>query len=148
MTTVDQARDAICGMIRTGLLANPATAGLVPSTRWDDVDGDRPGHDARGLPIDWLRVTVVHFTAETETIGRGMGLGKEQHTGQVVVQVFSKPGHRGDTVAQAVKRIMQRQRITGIDGWFTGVRAVEIGTSGSWSETQVIAPFRYTETVE
>lgn len=148
MSTIAQARDAIMGMLRTGLLASPTTSTLP--VVWDDAEGDRPGHNAQGNPVTYVRATLRHLTSETETIGRGPGLGKEEHQGVVVVQVFTPRGKgyaEGDTIAQVVKRIFQRQRIPGVDGWFFEVTANEVPAIGPWAQINVSAPFRYSETV-
>lgn len=148
MSTLTQARDAVMGMLRTGLLASPTTASLP--VVWDDVEGDRPGNASSGNPVTYLRATLRHLSSETETIGRGPGLGKEEHQGLVVVQVFTPRGkgyEEADLIAQVVKRIFQRQRIPGVDGWFSQVTANEVPALGPWAQVNVSAPFRYSETV-
>lgn len=148
MSTLTQLRDAIQGFIRTKWLADPATLALP--LLWDDVEGDKPGHSATGTPIAFGRSTIRHTAASTETIGRGPGAGKEEHRGQVVVQVFTPRGTgygTADTIAQVVKRFFQRQRIPGVDGWFSEVEAIEVPALGPWAQVNVVAPFRYTEQV-
>lgn len=148
MSTLTQLRDAIQGFINTKWLADPATTGLP--LLWDDVEGDKPGHNNTGSPTAFGRSTIRHTSASTETIGRGPGLGKEEHQGQVVVQVFTPRGTgygSSDAVAQVVKRFFQRQRIPGVDGWFVEVEAIEVPTLGPWTQVNVVAPFRYTEQV-
>lgn len=148
MSTITELRDAIQGMVAAGWAAEPLTQALP--LLWDDVEGEKPGHDVAGRPTAYGRSTVRHLSAQTESIGLGDGIGKEQHNGQLVVQVFMPrgTGYAGaDAVAQAVKRFFQRQRIPGIDGWFTGVEAIEVPTTGPWTQTNIVAPFRYTEVV-
>jgi hypothetical protein len=148
LSTLTQARDAVLGMLRTGLLASPTTSALP--VVWDDVEGDRPGHNAAGNPQSYLRAVVRHLASATETIGRGPGVGKEEHNATCVVQVFTPRGTGygdGDTIAQIVKRIFQRQRIPGVDGWFFEVTAAEVPAVGPWAQINVSAPFRYTEVV-
>lgn len=148
MSTLAEARDAVCGMLRTGVLANPTTAALP--LLWDDVEADRPGYNSAGNPQSYLRATVRHLSTSTETIGRGPGVGKEEHQAILLVQVFAPRGagySTADTLAQIVKRLFQRQRIPGVDGWFAEVTAAEVPTSGPWVQVNVSAPFRYSETV-
>lgn len=145
MTTLTAARDAIVGQFRTAWLASGTTSGVV--LLFDDVAGDAPGHDANGKPTEFARITVRHLVSRTETIGVP---GKEEHEGQVVVQVFTPKGGghgRGDLIAQVAKRAFQRQRITGIDGWYFAVTAAEVPAVGPWAQINVTAQFRYSETV-
>lgn len=148
MSTLTEARDAIMAMLRAGVLASPTTSALP--LLWDDVEGDRPGYNSNGSPQSYLRATVRHLSSSTETIGRGPGVGKEEHQGVVVVQCFTPRG-RGyadaDAIAQVVKRVFQRQRIPGVDGWFVEVTAAEVPAVGPWAQINVSAPFRYSETV-
>jgi len=151
MATLTEVRDAIIGQFRTAWLASGTTSSIT--LLYDDVRGDEPGHDANGKPIPFARVTVRHLApSATETL-RGavsaeVSQGKELHRGQAVVQVFTPRGYGyslADAVAQVAKRAFQRRRITGVDGWFVGVAAVEVPTTGAWAQVNVVAPFRYSE---
>lgn len=147
MTTIGDARDAIIGQFRTAWLASGTTSGIT--LLYDDVEGDRPGHAANGLPTSFARISVRHFTNETETIGLGDG-GKDLHRGQVVVQVFTPKGDGyrvADPIAQVAKRAFQRRTITGIDGWYTGATHNEVPADGPWSQINVVAGFAYSEAV-
>ena len=48
--TPSEAADLLHGWVRTAWLADPLTSALP--LLFDDVDGDKPGHDANGDPID------------------------------------------------------------------------------------------------
>lgn len=140
-------RDAIQGLVSVGWLANGTTSPLP--LLWDDVEGDKPGHDSNGLPIAFGRSTVQHIGAATETIG-GEGIGKDQFEGRATVQLFAPrgTGHATvDVLAQIVKRFFQRRRIPGVDGWFTAVLAQEVPATGPWAQTNVVATFFYSEQV-
>lgn len=153
MVTIEQARDAIAGHLLAGWIADSVLVAAIPATperiKWDDVEGNKPGHDAAGRPQSFARITIRHTDSTTETLFGG-GAGKDQHTGVVVVQVFTPHGEgrqTSDRLAQRVKVIMQRKRIPGVDGWFLPVRVDEIGGPGPWAQVNVSAGFVYSETV-
>lgn len=146
MPTITEARDAINGVINTGWLASAVTMALP--MLWDDVKGDKPGHDANGLPIAYGRTTVRHLQSNEETLG-GEGVGTDLHEGQVIVQVFAPKGDgytRADAIAQVVKGFFQRKRFTG-GGWFYDVTASEAPSTGPWDQINVRASFRYPERI-
>ncbi len=145
MSTRTEVRDAIVGQFRTAWLASAAAA--VP-IHYDDVRADATAADANGLPGEFVRITVRHLEGASETIGAA---GKELHLGQVIVQVFTKPGQgrtRDDVLCQIAKAVFQRQRITGVDGWFFSVTANEVENPASAHvASNVVAQFRYSEQV-
>lgn len=147
MTTFLEARDAILGMVNTKWLADPLTTSV--KMLWDDVDGDKPGYDANKKPIPYARTTLRHLSSGEDTIG-GEGIGKDEHIGQVVVQIFGPRG-RGYAVAgamaQVVKGFFQRKSITGVDGWFFEVTATEVPSDSDWDQINVSAQFRYYERI-
>lgn len=144
--TLTIVRDAIAGLIRTAWLANATTAPVV--LVWDDVEGDKPGHDNNGDPIEWARVTIRHDpVSRTETVTSEMQ-GKIQHSGIVTVQVFVPKGYglgRCDELGQLAKGFLQKKRIPGVDGWFLPVAASEAPAGGPWAQINVLAPFVYSE---
>lgn len=145
MTTQTEARDAINGAIRTAWLADAITDGI--ELQWDNVKADPPDVDANGNALPYARVTVRHFDSTQETLG-GPGLRKHQTEGAVTVQIFTAvgDGHTlADSIVPILKAALRNVRIG--DLWFFDVRVNEIGQGSSpWSQQNLIAGFRYTET--
>jgi len=148
MSTLTAVRDAIMLVTRTGWLAASLTQDLT--LLFDDVDGDKPGHNADGEPVAYGRATVRHTGSAASSIG-GEGIGKDEHLGNVVVQCFAPKGHgyeTADEMAQVVKGFFQRKRIgSGVDGWFESPTAIEVPNDGPWAQINVTAPFRWYEAI-
>lgn len=145
MTTITQARDAINTAVRTPWLANPTSAPVMLA--FDDVAFDKPGADDNGRALPYAVVTVRHFEGGADTLG-GVGVGKQLHEGQVVVQIFTSYGGGNalsDQLAEIAKKALQLGTIP--DGWFFGTKVNEIGQDGNYRLVHVIARFRYTETL-
>lgn len=143
-----EARDVLIGFVRTAWLADAATSSLP--LLYDDVEGDKPGHDADGNPIAYGRVTVAHLATRTDTIGGiGSGAGSDQHEGAIVVQVFTPrgKGHAlGDEIAQVMKAALQRRRSGTLWTFEAGVFEIkEPNQQSAWDQMHVRARFRYSE---
>lgn len=142
-SSIAAGRDAILKQFTTAWNAQTPP---IPVVRYDDLPGDLPPGNA-----PWARVNVRHTTAPQVTLG-GVGGRRFRNYGILTVQVFSVDGAKGGTgggltQADALAKIVIdafQGKSTKPDGVeFRNVRANEIGSSGSWFQTNVIADFEY-----
>lgn len=143
---VTEARDAMYDLLRTAWLAS-ATTVAVP-LGYDGVRFTRPGSDANGNALPFALAFVRHTGGTQETIG-GEGLGKMQHVGLLVVQVFTAEGFGcalGDAISQVAKSALQGKRFGA--GWFADARVIDVGvdpSNGAYRIHNVVADFFYEE---
>ena len=132
------ARDAILGLFTTAWVAQPPP---VPLLLYDDVKQDTPKD---GSP--WARIQVKHNTGFQATLSGETGNKRFTHEGLITVQIFTKYGSGlkiNDIHSQIAIEVFQGKR-TAIEGvHFINVRSEEIGQSGDWYQTNVIAEFNY-----
>jgi hypothetical protein len=134
VTTFPEARTAIAALIRTAWLADTTTQNIP--LLWDDRDADLP-------TSEFGRVTIRHLITETDTIGR---FGKDQHQGQITVQVFARDDDsytRVSVIAQAVKQFFHGATTSGVR--ITQASCIELPFSGPFAQVNVTAQFRYEE---
>lgn len=143
---VTEARDAMYGLLRTAWLAS-ATTSPVP-LYFDGVKFEKPGSDADGNALPYAVASVRHTGGTQETIG-GQGLGKMQHVGALVVQIFTAEGFGctlGDALAQVAKSSLQGQRFGA--GWFANARVIDLAVdpaNATYRLHNVVADFFYEE---
>ncbi len=131
MTTQSQAKEAIYGAFKSGW-SNPY---YFDNEVVETEDGN------------WARLTVRHSTSNQETLGP-VGNRKFQRNGNVIVQLFTKLGEATDDVdslSATIRAIFEGKTISGVN--FSSVNVREIGPSGAWYQTNIEAPFNYTETL-
>ena len=104
----------------------------------------------------WVRLTVLHFDSEQETLGR-VGNRQFLRSGSVVVQVFVPYGmgvHRAQQIAQEVRDLYEGVSLRVIKmpdeppvetmRFFAG-STLEIGLDGDFYQINVEVPFDYNE---
>ncbi len=110
---------------------------------WDDTDGDPP----TDVATPWLRFTAKHATGGNASLGGAAGKKRRHRGGILAVQVFTKPGD-GRSTADALVAIIQQAYESGSTGngvWYRNVRFQEVGLSGGFQQTNVLADFEYDE---
>lgn len=131
--TFEQATDYILSVFKTAwdTTGNPAV--------YDDVGGKPPS-----TKTTWARATVQHATGGQAALSGEVGTKKFGRTGAVIVQIFSPQGdgkNAGLVAAQVVVNAFQDSRHSNI--WFRNVRMNEVGSSGAFSQLNVLATFNY-----
>jgi len=143
MTAMAQAKDEIAGALRTAWLAAAASA-EVP-VLYLDVAGDPPTSGS------WARLTIRHSLGGQATLAGDSGKRHYRHVGFVTVQVFvERHDPRGaETTMDALVTVAKHafEGITTEPGrvTFSRARVNEVGVSGVWLQTNVLADFSYDE---
>lgn len=133
MTTQAQARETIYGAFKS------EWADRAPYYFDNEVVNTETG--------DWVRLTVRHQVSAQETLGP-VGNRKFQRNGTIIIQLFTKLGsatEEVDTLSSVIRAIYEGKTLQGVN--FNSVTVREIGPSGSWYQTNIEAPFNYTETL-
>lgn len=135
--SITEARDAMQSMFATAWNAQTPP---VPVLAYDD----KPFTTPPGTH-SWARVSIIHNKGIQATLG-AIGSRRFRKLGIIVVQIFS-PSGGGLTVNDALVKIAIdtfEGKNTKPDGvTFLNVRSQEIGTSGSWFQTNVTSQFEY-----
>lgn len=132
--TPNEAKDVMLSIMLTAWNAFGLTAERIV---WDDLPGTVPGGDQ-----PWARVTIKHGDAPTRAFGQGGAL--YANTGFVTVQVFTAVGGAGVQayeLAFAVVTAYRSARNEGVS--FRNARLKEVGSSGAFTQTNVLADFSY-----
>lgn len=132
MTTQSQAKEAIYQALKD-------TWSSTPFYFDNEVTEDEVGN--------WVRLSVRHSISQQHTLGP-VGSRKFQRSGSVIIQLFTLLGtatDEVDTLASALRSIYEGKTINGVSFSSVGVR--ELGPSGAWYQTNIEAPFNYTETL-
>jgi Bacteriophage related domain of unknown function len=139
ISSITAARDAIYGALKTAVDAS-AFSSLV--TYYPDVVGVMPDTTEAHL-----RAFLDHQDERQVTLG-GIGSRRYRVTGIVTVQIFSPLGEGqvdSDQISGVVKTAFRGVN-TGADAIeFRRVRVVDVGRSGGWLQTNVVAEFEYDE---
>lgn len=143
MTTLAQAKNEIAGAFRDAWIADPLSADLP--VLYLDVADAPPTSGA------WARLTVRHGPGGQATLAGDAGTRHYRRTGFVTVQVFVERHDRAgaETTMDALVPIAVHafEGITTSPGRvaFHRVRVNEVGVSGVWLQTNVLADFEYDE---
>ena len=138
-----QAKDEIAGAFRDAWLADPLSAEL-PVLYLDVADG-APTSGA------WARLTVRHSLVGQATLAGDSGTRHYRDTGFVIVQLFAERHDPAgaETTLDALVTIAKNafRGLTTSPGRvaFHRVRVNEVGVSGVWLQTNVLADFEYDE---
>ena len=142
MTTRDQARDEIHGLLKAAVDAYNTAHAASYQVFYDDVD--KAEKDAKGAHF---RAFVRHGDGGQDTLG-GAGRRRFSRTGVVTVQVMTPFGD-GFTLSDALATVARNAfegTSTANGVWFRRVTANEIGKTGGFQQVNVTASFEYTET--
>ena len=145
VASTDTARNEIYAVLETAWLANPTSA-PIPRI-WEGVtsdsnnqDGDLQRHQG------YIRSRVQHSTGGQSTLSNVNNRRTFENTGFITVQVFTKVGNNlslNGNLVDIVKTAYETTQATPSNIWFRNVRSNEIGTTGIWYQTNVIADFVY-----
>jgi hypothetical protein len=125
----DQALDVINKVFLDAWIA----AGYdVSDVRWNDVPGTLPTRT-------WARVTVRHDSGAQHTFGEQRTF---TNTGTVTVQVFTPIGD-GTNYSAATNVVNAYRDSKNPLVWFRNARLKEVGSSGVFEQTNVLADFTY-----
>lgn len=146
-TTRKNARDEMIGLIRTAWLADPLSDDLV--LLYSDVNDEPPAAPAAGTssPPSWARVTVTHGPRGQGSLADHEGKRRYTAVGLIIIQVFTPSGN-GLSISDDLCKILEDAldgAVTPSGVWFRNVRSSEIGKSGPWFQTNVVAEFEYDE---
>lgn len=129
--SVESIRDAALGVFRT------AWANQTPVS-WQNVEFTEPNND-----LPWIRVGMVHALGSQETLG-GVGGKTFRHRGTFYTQVHAPLG-RGteltDALCQSILDILEGTTLGQVV--LNNCRINEVGLSGAWYQTDVLADFFY-----
>jgi hypothetical protein len=152
-----QARAEIYDLLNTAWLADVASQD-VPLL-WENK---RPPASVElseaGEPVNapsWARASIRHNTdasggQEASAGGDSSGSGTRVYDreGVVIVQIFTTPGkglHLADDLGTIAERAFQGKETVPGAVWFRNVRTFDVGRSGDWHQTNVVAEFSYQE---
>lgn len=142
-TTFDVARDEMYGTFRTAWEAGAGAhnSGTVPTVFYDGLgkEGEKP-HSA-----PWARAQIRHFAGDQAAFG---GTNLYERTGTVTIQIFQPLGNNLSQCEELVK--VAKGAFEGVSTTscvnFYRVRMIEVGTTESWYQMNVLADFEYHET--
>lgn len=103
------------------------------------------------LPANaWARVTITHNPGigGQSSLSGDTGVRRYNRVGVIEVQIFTPIGG-GMTLAHSLVAIARRcfegVNLSPSGVWFRGVRHTEVGSSGAWTQNNVLATFEYDE---
>ena len=138
-SSLTAARNAILIHFKT---AWDAQTPPIPPVIYDDVAQEPPADGSV-----WVRVSVKHSANGQQTLG-AQGNRRFGRIGIVVVQVFTPYGGgltANDIFAKVAVDAFEGKSTAPDAVTFSNVRSNEIGQSGDWFQTNVIAEFEYDE---
>jgi len=143
MTTLAEARDAVALVINTAWLAASVSSSIP--MHWDDVKADKPGEDAITSRAPSYAKTTVRTIGSPQTT---QGRRRFETTGTVTVQIFTPFGDGntlGDALAQVILNALRSHVGSPAGLSFFDIDPNEIGETGPWFQTNVVASIRYQE---
>lgn len=154
VTNRGDARAEIYALFQTAWLADALSDG-VP-VLYEGKKATVPTDAESGEPVDapsWARVSLRHNTDQTggtqaSAGGDANGTRVYDREGVVSVQIFTTPGkglRLADNLGSIAQKAFQGKTTSPGGIWFRHVRIVEVGASGDWYQTNVLAEFVYQE---
>lgn len=144
--TFEQARDDIHTLFKSAWDAGVETTGKTVMY-WDSKQAVPTTNDGDSNPDAWARIIVQHSLSNQASLANRSGQRRFTRMGLVTVQIFTPLG-TGLSIADKMYRIVIdafEGKATSGNVWFRNVRLNEIGPSGSWFQSNVIAEFEYDE---
>jgi len=133
------ARDAVYGKLKAAV---DASAYSTVSIYYPDVTGAFPETDEAHLRA------FMDYTDERQVTLGGSAGRRYRIYGIMTVQIFTPYGN-GQRIADAISGVVKgafRGVNTGADAIeFRRVRVIDVGQSGAWLQTNVVAEFEYDE---
>lgn len=147
--TITTARDEMLSAFIDTWGADPSSSSV--QVLYENVPGEPPTEvdPATGKLPPYVRVSVRHFTGGQTTLSGAVGTRTFRRDGLVTIQIFTPTGDgfvMSDTLVPIAKRAYEgKATASGI--WFRNVRNTEVGTSGAWFQTNILADFTYDEII-
>jgi len=141
VANITQARDEMCAVIQTAWDATDAVTAGLPML-YPDKAQKTPSNGAYG------RVTILHGGGGQATLSGETGARRFRHTGIVTVQVFTPIGDGlvlSDQIVQIVHDALAGTTTSPGRVHLRNVRVNEVGETGAWHQTNVLADFEYDE---
>jgi hypothetical protein len=139
--TKAQARDAIAALFKAAVDAYNLANNPDIEIFWEDVE--KAEKDAKGAHF---RAFIKHTDADQMTLG-GVGSRRFMRAGIVTIQVMTPFGD-GFTLAETLGTVA-RNAFEGVSTpngvWFRRTSVKDIGKTGGYQQTNVVANFEYTE---
>lgn len=135
-----EAIDAMTGLLKTAWDATDY-AGRLKYENVAEDDEDFEGNDP------WARLTIRHNLSSQATLSNQDGQRRFRRLGVLIIQVFTPQGtglFLEDDLPTVVRDAYEGKSVLG-GLIFRDVTINEIGTSGSWFQTNVTASFEYDE---
>ncbi len=145
MATTAQARDEILARLK-------AVADAVTPTPLKLVFDDAPGQPARtestaSRVAPWARARVQHTTGRQASLSGANGVKRWERGGFLIVQLFT-PMLEGQNLADSLGSIIRgafEGYSTPSGVWFRNPRIQEVGSDGTWYQTNIFVDFQYDE---
>lgn len=135
MTTLNEATEKIYQTFLTDW-------GATTSVTFDNETFNPNANEA------YVRVTVRHTAAVQDSLG-SVGRRKFDRIGTVFIQVFTPLDmgrQQADNLSTSARAVFEGKTLTPENLRFNAVITRELGVSDNWYQTNVEAPFNYTET--
>lgn len=114
------------------------------STGYAAAYPDVPAEPPAAAP--WARPTVQHATGGQATLSGANGARRWTNRGILTVQVFAPAGDGMKTAYDLAQRVLVAFRQARGVVWYRNHRLREAGTSGAFSQVNVLVDFTYDET--
>ena len=111
------------------------TAGYV--AEWPDLPFTIPTSGP------WARITVKHGTGGQASLSDENGQRRWNRNGTLFIQIFTEVGNGDVTALGLVQSVMDAYQSAKGTVWYRNIRFQEIGTDGSFEQTNVLVDFQY-----
>lgn len=146
--TYEQAYDEIHERFLAAWEGDPLSQD-IPVLYWDTKSQIPGTGDSDDNPDPWARITVQHSQGNQASLVNHLGRQRYEQTGVVTIQIFTPLG-TGLSLNQKLSKIAAdafRGKKTPGGVWFRNVRPNEVGESGAWFQTNILAEFEYDEII-
>lgn len=134
------AKDTIAALVKS-----VTDAESVAHVVWEDTDADTVDQQPATL-IPWVRVLIRHRSGGATSLPGAGGVKRNTKNGFCMVEIMTVPGDgnvTADALAQAFETAFEVRSNLNQVVWYTDVTSQEIGPSGGWYKTNVVAEFHY-----
>lgn len=145
MATTTQARDEILARLKTAAdSVTPNPLRLI----YDDAPGQPTRTESTTSRVDpWARARVQHTAGRQASLSGASGTKRWERSGFLIVQLFT-PILQGQSSADSLVGIIRgafEGYSTPSGVWFRNPRISEVGSDGTWYQTNILVDFLYDE---
>ena len=141
--TQTQARDEMLSMLQTPINS------ISPSQDQPLVLHEDKNADVPKTPLPWCRAIVRHFSGGQASLSGTDGTKRYERQGTMFVQVFTISGNGlvlSDKITSTIRSGFEGSNSESPGGvWFRDVHVEEVGSDGSWFQSNVLIGFVYDE---